>query len=74
MRIVVTATHPWDTDDGHVLAPGESAEVEDSDRIRDAIAAGKVREDAAPEQHQPIQQQPAARPKSRGTTDKEAGL
>lgn len=35
--------HPWDTDSGGILAPGQSGEAGDSERVRDAVRSGQLR-------------------------------
>jgi hypothetical protein len=48
MRVTVTSSHPWDTDTGGILAPGDHADLDDSDRVQDALAAGLLTEVTEP--------------------------
>jgi hypothetical protein len=45
---MVMCNHPWDTDTGGILAPGDVADVDDTERVREAISDGLLREVTEP--------------------------
>lgn len=63
MRVTNISDHPWDTDTGGILAPGQSGEAGDSGRVADAVAVGQLREaDPEPAPEQPPPAPPLTRP------------
>ena len=69
MRVMNMSDHPWDTDTGGILAPGESGEAGDSPRVADALACGLLVEIAPePDSSSPVERATSSPPSDSGSS------